>query len=138
MVRQLGKLLQEINESDTDQETKEAYEHIYTSISGMYLNHLQYVERLHPTKSKPPTEPASSLPTSPTYLPENTPIVNPPRPSTPTVLSIDEDTEYAKQRCTACFDDYYGIYKEASNSAWYQQGPCYGTHFGEPANHCFC
>jgi hypothetical protein len=49
MVRQLGKLFEEINKSDTDQETKEAYEHIYTSVSGKYLNYLQYARRLHTT-----------------------------------------------------------------------------------------
>jgi hypothetical protein len=40
MVEQLGQLFERINESNTDQETKEAYEHIYTSVSEKYLSHI--------------------------------------------------------------------------------------------------
>jgi hypothetical protein len=94
MVGQLGKLFEEIDESDTDQETKKAYEHIYTSVSGKYLNHLQCVRRLHATKSDPPTRPESSLPISSTYLPGTEPMASPPEPSTHTTLPIDEDAKY--------------------------------------------
>jgi hypothetical protein len=50
MVKQLGKLFKAINKSNRDQETMEAYEHIYTSVSEKYFNHLQRIRRLNTTK----------------------------------------------------------------------------------------
>jgi hypothetical protein len=41
MVEQLEKLFERIDKSDTVQETKEAHEHIYTSVSEKYLSNLQ-------------------------------------------------------------------------------------------------
>jgi hypothetical protein len=92
MVGQLGKLFEEINKFDTDQETKDAYEHIYSSVRGRYLNHLQYTKRLHATKSNHFTGPERTPPTSPTYLPGTELMASPSRPSTPAALSTDEDT----------------------------------------------
>jgi hypothetical protein len=41
MVGQLGKLFERIDESNTDQKTKEIYEHICTSVSERYLSQIQ-------------------------------------------------------------------------------------------------
>jgi hypothetical protein len=41
MVEQLGKLLERIDDSNTDYETKEAYNHIYTLVSESYLSYIQ-------------------------------------------------------------------------------------------------
>jgi hypothetical protein len=40
MVGLLGSLLERIDESDTDQKTKEACKHMNTSVSEMYLSHI--------------------------------------------------------------------------------------------------
>jgi K+/H+ antiporter YhaU regulatory subunit KhtT len=59
-MEQLGKRFESINKSDTDQTTKEAYEHIYTSVSGKYLSHMKRARRLHATTCDPSTIPDSS------------------------------------------------------------------------------
>jgi hypothetical protein len=41
IVEQLKKLFKRINESNNDQETKEAYEYVYTSVSKKYFSHIQ-------------------------------------------------------------------------------------------------
>jgi hypothetical protein len=138
MVGQHGKLFERINESNTDQKTKEAYEHIYTSVSEKYLRHIQQVRRLHVTESSPPTGPESSPPTSSAYLPETGLMASPPGPSTPAALPIDEDTEHDKQSFTAYFDDYCLIHKGAKDFAWYLQRSSYATHFGGPFSHYLC
>jgi hypothetical protein len=123
MVGQLGKLFKRINECDTDQETKEDYEDIYTSVNENYLSHIQCTRRLHATDSDPPTGPGSSLPTSPSYLPGMEPIASPVGTSTPAAHPIDEDAKHAKQSFTAYYDDYCLIHKSAKDFAWYLQGP---------------
>jgi hypothetical protein len=65
MVGQLQMLLERINEFDIDQETKEAYKHIYTSVSEKYVSHIQRGKRLHATEGDPLTVPESSPTTSP-------------------------------------------------------------------------
>jgi hypothetical protein len=136
MVGQLEKLVERIHESDTDRETKDAYQYILTSVSVRYLSHIQRARRVHSIKSDPPTVSESSSPTSPIYLPETELMASPLGPSTPAALPIDEDTEHAKQSFTTCCDEYYLIHKRARDSAWYRQGPSYATHFGETFSHC--
>jgi hypothetical protein len=119
MVGELEKLFERINESDTVQETKEAYEHIYTSVSKNYLSHMQRARGVNATESDPPTGPESSLPTSSTYLPETELMASPPGSSTPGALAIDQDIEHTKQSFTTCFDNYCLIHKVAKDSTWY-------------------
>jgi G:T-mismatch repair DNA endonuclease (very short patch repair protein) len=40
MVEQLGKLFEKIDKTNTDQETKDLYKQIYTSVSERYLSHI--------------------------------------------------------------------------------------------------
>jgi hypothetical protein len=53
MAHQLSKLLQRIEESDTVPENKEAYEHIYPSVSENYLIHIQLPRRLLASECDP-------------------------------------------------------------------------------------
>jgi hypothetical protein len=102
---------------DTNQETKEAYEDIYTSVSRKYLNHLKCVRWLHTNKSNPPIGPESSPPTSPTYLPGTEPIASPLGPSTSAALRIDKDAQHTKQSFTTCIYNYCLIDKEVRDFA---------------------
>jgi hypothetical protein len=117
IVGQLGKLYERINESDTDQKTKEAYEHIYTSVSEKYLSCIQQARKLHAIEGDPLTGPESSLPTSLTYFPGTEPMASPVGPSTPTALPINEEAEHAKQSFTAYYDNYYLIHESPKDSA---------------------
>jgi hypothetical protein len=67
MLGPLGKLFKSIDESETDQETKEAYQHIYTSVSEKYHSHIQHIRRLHATEGNPPHR-AKKKPTSKPYI----------------------------------------------------------------------
>jgi hypothetical protein len=117
IVGQLGKLFEKFDESNTDQKTKEAYKHIYTSVSEKYLSHMQCTRRLHDTESNPPTGPESSPPTSLTYFPVIESMASQPKTSTPAALPINKDAENAKQSFTTCFDDYCLIHKGVKDTA---------------------
>jgi hypothetical protein len=135
MVKQLGKLFKKIDEFDTDQETKEGFKYIFTSVSEKYLSHIKCIRRVHATTGNPLTGTESSLPTSPTYLPGTEPMVSPAGPSIPTALPIEEEAKDAEQSFTACYDNYYLIHRNTKDSAWYPQRHRYAFHSGGPANH---
>jgi hypothetical protein len=111
MMGQLGKLFKEINQSNTDQETQEAYEQIYISVFENYLSHIQCIRRLHTPEGYTPTGPESCSPTILSYLLGTEPMANLAWPSTPATIPIDKDAEYTTENFTPCFDNYCLICK---------------------------
>jgi hypothetical protein len=57
-----------LRESTSPIQTRKPDEHIYSSVSRKYLNHLHYTKRLYATLSDPATGLESSLHISPIYL----------------------------------------------------------------------